>query len=482
MRPKLASRQPTFRIAWKHIAVLVLAVISVGAALALLILPDKIQLAMILAVPGLVFLLIVLLNPYVGICIYLIFEFMRPYDLFPVLLPLKVPMLVIGTTGLAWLIRVSRAGGIRMYRFTWVYLAFVALIGFTVVTAGNYYFALQTFKAMIIYVIIFFASLDFVNSYKRLNRIVWLMLLIHLYLALKGTLNYLGGQYVFGNQVTSGAVGTSFLADENDYALALNVMIPFAFFAVTYSHKLLAKLASFGILISLMFGVVSSFSRGGWLGLVAAIGYCLLRSKRKAVTISFAIVLIITLAIAAPSSYWNEIATISDTHQATAETRFHYWKAAVRMYLDYPLIGVGASNGGPHLPDYMTGIAHPEREWGRAFHGTFPQVLAELGTVGIVLYLSLLIMAFRNLSRARRSALHDSEDTMTIQFSDSIIGAMLAYLVSATFLSTAYYPQLWTLLTFSMVVYKLNSERLEHFREESEAASAQLALTRTGDS
>ncbi|MFH1891809.1 MAG: O-antigen ligase family protein [Candidatus Zixiibacteriota bacterium] len=449
--------QSGLKITWKHLSIAGLAIISVVSALAMLRMPDKFQLALIFAVPGLFFLIVVLLNPFIGVYIYLLFEYLRPYDLVPALLPLKIPMLVIGITTVSWLIRVSKTGGFEMHKFTWVYLSFVALIGFTVVTADNYYIALLGFREMCLFFIMYLIALDNVNSFSRYNKLVWLMLLIHFFFASKGVYNYLLAQDVTGGQRTSGAVGTSFLADENDFALALNVMIPFAFFALTYARKFITKLFSFAVLMTLMFGVVSSFSRGGWLGLVAAVGYCLLRSKRKAVTISFAVVLLIALVIVAPPEYWSEVSTISDTHESTAASRLNYWEAAVRMYLDYPIIGVGAGNGGSHLVDYVTGFKDPATQWGRAFHGTVPQVLAELGTVGICLYLAMLIMAFRHLLRIRRDAIRSEDGTRTIQFVDSVLGGIIAYIVTATFLSTAYYPQLWTLFMFAMVLLKIDA-------------------------
>jgi probable O-glycosylation ligase (exosortase A-associated) len=432
----------------------VLAFLAVAGGLALLEIPDEYQLVVILAVPAAVAAILIILNPFIGVFIYLLFEYLRPYDLLPALLPLKIPILVIAVTTVSWLIRLVRTKRVVWNDFSWLYFAFVALVGFTVVSAENYYFALQVFRETFVVFAMFMVGVNIVDSYGRLRKLIWLLLVIHCFLALKGVYNYMFAEAAKAGQQTSGAVGTFFLADENDFALALNVMIPFAFFAAVYSNRFFARATSILILLSLVFGVVSSFSRGGWVGLIAVLGFCLLRTKRKVISIGFAAVLAVALLLVAPSEYWDEINTISDTRQTTAATRINYWKAAVGMYLDHPIVGVGANNGGVFMPEYITGYDNPATQWGRAFHGTLPQVLAELGTIGIVLYVTMIILAIRYLVMIRRYATGSGDSLETVRYADSIVGGIVAYLVTATFLSTAYYPQLWTLFTMAMILLR----------------------------
>jgi len=433
--------------------------VAVAGGLAILGIPDKYQLIVVFVIPGIALAILIILNPFIGVFAYLLFEYLRPYDLIPALVHLKLPIIVIAITAISWVLRLARTKKMIWNNFGWLYFGFVALIGFTVFSADNYFFALEAFREAFVVFVMFVVAVNVVNSYDRLRKLVWLMLLIHLFLAAKGIYNYAFSDVTKAGQHTSGAVGTFFLADENDFALALNVMIPFAFFSVTYAKSFYAKAISVVILVSLVFGVVSSFSRGGWLGLVAALGFCLLRTKRKVASFAFATILAIAVLSLAPSEYWEEISTISDTEEATAVTRFHYWQAALDMYLDYPIVGVGADNGGILMPDYITGYDNPATQWGRAFHGTLPQVLAELGTVGIVLYLAMLITAIRLLFRIRRDALRSGGRIETVRFADSITGAIITYLVTATFLSTAYYPQLWTMFTMAMIVVRCHEQQ-----------------------
>ncbi len=135
------------------------------------------------------------------------------------------------------------------------------------------------------------------------------MLLIHVYYALKGIYNFAFVGYVAGTMVTSGSVGSSFMADENDFAMALNAIIPFAFFMFQSQTNRFRKLLLLAALVACALGVVSSQSRGGWVGLMAVILSFVL-SNQSAKLLSLCGICrssALGLLVFAPSSYWSQI-------------------------------------------------------------------------------------------------------------------------------------------------------------------------------
>jgi O-antigen ligase len=363
-------------------------------------------------------------------------------------------------TLVSWIIYLAnKKRGIKWSNFNWLFLGFMGVIAITVVTAVNNRFAYNTFQLMMVTFIIFIIATNVVDSLNRLNKLIWLLLLIHLYFALQGIYNFVVVQNVVAGQVTSGIVGSGYIGDENDYALALNVMIPFAYFMLIYSKRRMIKFLSAILLLTFVFGVISSFSRGGWVGLMAVIVYCILSSKRKLVTLGYAMLLGLAFFLYAPSSYWSEIQSIRETSQGTAEIRRRYWEAAFRMYLDHPIVGVGAGNGGIWMPTYVTGFEFPGTQWGRAMHGAIPQIMAELGSLGLAFYLLMIFYAIKYLNRIKKRRIVDESDDYMLFIANSILGGIVAFLVTATFLSTAYYPQLWTLYTLTMVLFYLQKSK-----------------------
>ncbi len=436
-----------------HIWVMVLVFISIIAGVALLFLPEKYQLTPFFVFPALIVCVYILTNPYIGVYLYFLYEFLRPCDLIPALGPLRLAMAIELLTLISWLIYLAKTRGkLTWSKFNWIFLAFLTIIAFTVITAANNRFAYNIFQLMTVTFIIFLIATNVVDSFNRLSKLIWLLLLIQFYFALKGIYNYAVIHTVVAGQQTSGTVGSGYVGDENDFALALNVMIPFAFFLVIHSRSRIKKFLSLVLLIALVFGVICSFSRGGWVGLIAALLYCILKSKRRLASLGFALLLILALVTLAPSSYWKEVETISDTKEATAQARIDYWKTAFKMYKDHPIIGVGAGNGGIWMPKYVIGFEYPATQWGRAFHGTIPQVMAELGSLGLVCYLLMIFYAVKYLSLMKKRKVSGGNDNFVESTANSVIGGIVAYLVTATFLSTTYYPQLWTLYSLAMIL------------------------------
>ncbi|OGC91164.1 MAG: hypothetical protein A2W25_10265 [candidate division Zixibacteria bacterium RBG_16_53_22] len=435
-----------------------LLILSVIGSFLVLVLPFKLLMSAIFAIPAALILLSILKNPYVGIMIFYLFEFLRPYDLLPGLAKLRIPMLTVITSTVAFIfIKALTDKSVKWDKFNWVFLSYIGVIAITVVTAWNNRFAYNVFQSMMIYFVVMVIATNVVNSTNRFKSLIWLLVAIHFYFAVKGILNYSGRSYSYGGMYSSGSVGSNFLNDENDFAMALNTFVPFAFFMMLNFENIFKKIIGAGVLITCVFGVVSSMSRGGWIGLVAAIGFSIFKSKYRVKGLAIAIFLAIALIAFAPSQYWSEVQSIS-ADSGTGKARIEYWKAAVRMFMDNPLVGVGAANGGVRMPAYIVTDRDPNTQWGRTFHGTLPQVLAELGGLGILLYLTMIILALRYLNRIGKMSQETQDGKILVYMANSLTAAIISYLVTATFISTAYYPQLWALLTLSITLFHISKQ------------------------
>ncbi|RME23308.1 MAG: hypothetical protein D6800_10020 [Candidatus Zixiibacteriota bacterium] len=299
-------------------------------------------------------------------------------------------------------------------------------------------------------------SLAVTNVYERreqLDKFIWMLILVNVYFALKGIENYLLGIHQLSWQRTTGEVGGGYIGDENDFAMAMTITIAFAFFLFMKSRVWWQQIFLSGCILLYVIAIVFSWSRGGFVAMGAVVVYCIWFSGRR--LISFAgLVLAAGLFLAlVPSSYTKEMETITNTQEGTAQARIEFWKAAFRMYADHPVIGVGAHNGGVHMPNYINSN-NPATSWGRAFHGLIPEVAADLGTFGLLFYALMTFWAFRALNRIRKRNI-DSEPQRQLHYlALCLTGGYIGYFAASMFLSTAYYPQFWTLfaVTTSLVV------------------------------
>jgi probable O-glycosylation ligase (exosortase A-associated) len=433
----------------------------------------KLVMAITVAIPAGIILLFILKNPYVGVILFFFLEYLRPYDLIPGLMKLRIAMLTLLVSLVAFIVLKARTDrSLRWDRFNWMYAGFLGVIAVTVFTSANNFLAYNTFYSMAINFLVFILATDLITGTSRLKKLLWLLLIIHAYHSANGILNMVTGAHVSKGMRTSGFVTSGFLKDENDFALAMNTFIPFAFFMMFSAVSRFKKFLASGILVALLLGVVSSMSRGGWIGLMAVALFLIWRSKNRGRSFAIVAILLVVAAAFAPAQYWDEISSISPTAD-TGEARIQYWQAAVRMFIDHPLVGVGGGNGGVWMPTYIrVSDRDPNTQWGATFHGTLPQVLAELGGLGMILYLGMLITTVKRLNRVRKVSQETEDGKFLAYMANSTLVGLIGYFVSAIFLSTAFYPQLWTLFIFTTVSYNL----YRSMPAETEKTRPQLAI------
>jgi probable O-glycosylation ligase (exosortase A-associated) len=452
---------PRMLVTPRVIGIVSLIFVSIIAAVGFLLVPEKLQPTLLFVFPALFVGIWILVNPWVGVYLFYLYDILRPYDIIPALGPLRLNMVIEIVTLASFVIYLIRTKTpLKWHRLNWYYLGFLGVLAVDVYLAANNYFAYNTFQGMIVTFIMFVIATSIVDSMNRLSKLVWTVLFIHLYFAINGILNFEVFHTYVNNQMTSGKVGTGFIGDENDFALALVTWVPFAFFLFVNFRSFILKGISLLLLGSFTWGVVSSQSRGGWVAIVIAMLFCILNARRKMLALGLTALAVIGFLMVAPPQYYAKLKTTTEVDQGTADERIRSWIAGFEIYADHPIVGVGGGNSGLYLPQYITGVSNPDRFWGRALHGTIPQVASETGTLGLIFYFAVVVAAARQLLRIRRSA-DKSPGGIKIQYyANSLLGGLLAYFVAATFLSTAYYPELWILVLFTMILTHITaSER-----------------------
>ena len=278
--------------------------------------------------------------------------------------------------------------------------------------------------------------------------------------------------YIAVNGILGGGdAGSSFLEDENDFALLMNMMLPFGVFLFYYEKNKKTKL--FYLMASLLCiaSVIASFSRGGFIGLLVVAFVVWLTSSRKILLLGVGGVMalvILNLPITHPgtlvagSTFWEEMTTITqeDVRDFNKESRMEYWKSGWEMFKDHPL-GVGPQNFGVLLGNYRTDYfterkIAPMHMWGKVAHSIWITLLAELGIPGVLIFLSLLLANVRDI-RYLKHLSTDAKDFqryghfLSLAFATSVAG----FLSSGTFLSALYYPHYWYLTAMIVATRKV---------------------------
>ncbi len=361
---------------------------------------------------------------------YMVLEFARP----PLLPSLRLQMVFSIAMPLVWL-------GARDRPWSNVLTAqvcFLLLIASQVPFVRNNFAAFLTARTLFGCVAVGVVLSWLFSRRAGLMRFYWCWLLIMSYVA------------VFG--IVHGGTGPGgFLGDENDLALGCVSAFPFAFYGFERLAGRQRWLAgACGAL--LLAAIVVSFSRGGFLGLLAASAYCYVNSTHKLRNLVVALVACVVLAVAAPASFWKEMGTIDETDQGTAESRQFLWATAVNMWEAHPVLGVGGGNFA-----YSAGRYQPrggkwddprfsQRDWtGTVTHSTYFQLLSEVGLAGLVPFSFMVVGHFLGLRRVRRAVRRQRNLAPEVRrdaelITGSLAGGMIGVLAAGTFLSAGYYP------------------------------------------
>jgi len=214
-------------------------------------------------------------------------------------------------------------------------------------------------------------------------------------------------------------------------------------------------------------GLTRSGSRGGFLAFLAVVAFVLLAFTTIAAR-SRLVGLVVVLAVVfttASDRYWTQMQTIlnpdRDYNVMSDEVRLKVWERGLGYLADRPVFGVGISNFQVAEGTIAPKARLRERGLGvrwQAAHNSFIQVGAELGTPGLLLFIGLFATAFASLRRVARYALRTEPPAREVsRLAQTLMAALVGFVVGAFFLSLAYTDMLYTLAALAVGLRKVAS-------------------------
>ena len=146
------------------------------------------------------------------------------------------------------------------------------------------------------------------------------------------------------------------------------------------------------------------------------------------------------------SSSSPEVAKVTRGSEDAIQGRKSENLAALQMFRDHPLFGVGPGNYSSHYLSYSERIGLDPRLTPREAHSLYLGALGETGIVGACALLVVLWLAVRGAWRGRRS-LRGGDALLA----EGIFVSLMSFLVAGLFLHAAYPRYLWILVGFGFV-------------------------------
>ncbi len=376
--------------------------------------------------------------------IYLIIDYARLQDLIPFLAHLKPGMFIIVILTFFFIFKGDISGADT--KQTRLIILFILLLMTYVPLVRNNFFAWRTVKTMLLFMPFILSVIFCVRSMERLKTFMLIMICIMFYIS----------AYSLGH---GGKGSGGYFNDENDLSLFINMWLPFAYYLFISEKERLKKILYACAFILGIVSVVVSFSRGGFVGMIAMFFVLWCFSPRKVLTLAVVAICAFSIYFLGGEDYRTEMATVTDMEEGTADARILSWQTAWDMFLDNPL-GVGGNNFQVRFPEYQ-GDRFPRGMWGRVAHSLWFTLIPETGILGIIIYFMLLYYNIKDIFEVKRmNSLRDSPESRYLyHMSIAMLASLAGFFASATFLSVLYYPHYWYMTAIIIAIANISKNR-----------------------
>jgi len=258
--------------------------------------------------------------------------------------------------------------------------------------------------------------------------------------------------------------GMGAAGDPNLFCSIVLFSLPFLFHFFFSPQKLLVKSFIFAAIIMCLCTVILSFSRSG--AMVAALLLLFIcieyMGSFKAQHLGlFSLTVIITVIIAiifVPPEYWDRMKTITKTHADTSVgRRFSYLIMGWDAIKEHPVIGCGPGTFrdfyslSAYAAQYTTELKH----YWRSAHNSYLEIFVGTGALGFLSFLLLVLLAFRNFSKAKKHFKLKNNGLMaslTTAYRLSFVSMLLYY----GMLGDIYHKYLWSSFALSQIAFNLS--------------------------
>lgn len=297
--------------------------------------------------------------------------------------------------------------------------------------------ALGTRSMMLVYtsnLLFLLTTLVLVRSAERLR---WTLMAATASMALASLFmirEWLAGSALYGTDFRPGFV----VGDPNYFTASVLVIFPFAVYVLTERRARWERLFCLAAIAVTLWAVMLSASRGGFLGLLAAVLYLVVRSRRPWRNLTLVAVLLALVLALAPNNPVKRLLHPNGGDRQSSENRLVTWQAGMRMFAAHPLMGVGLDNFKAELPRYTPAGINVDF----LAHNTYVEIAATMGLPGILAFLAILGFTFASLRRSCRRA-RRAEAEWVYLTAAGLEAGLAGFVIAIFFLSAAFLKLLW---------------------------------------
>jgi O-antigen ligase len=317
--------------------------------------------------------------------------------------------------------------------------------------------------------VFFLLTLAFVDREGFVRTVPWVVMTGNLVSAGLSVFDYFTGSSWFS--VDEG-YGTEFVravgADNgpNDFAFMVLFSLPF-FAGLLFAASTTARRAfgALGLAVGTV-AIVLSYSRAGARVLVLVVVLVALEHLHRFHVRHLGLVAatagagLLGVVLLTPQSWWERQLSVSSSTDASVSRRGAYLPVAFDAFLDHPVLGTGTQTFKEIWAETSISRKYapsPDGSYRRVAHNSYAEVLTGTGATGFVLYVGIIVAAFRSFSVSSRRFLasgRPEEAAMARTYRTSFL-VVLTFFLTLTLNNHKYF---WLCLALSQVAGRLSAK------------------------
>ena len=377
-------------------------------------------------------------------------------------------------------------------------LSFIAICVLSLIWSNSFFVSLKELPLFLAGPLLYFVITNSINDERQINRILDILLIVGSLFGIYGIFQYNGIDFSFwarniGRQQVFGLFG-----NVNYFAEFLIVPLPIAVSLFFASRNKFKKILLLIATLAMGTSLIATFTRGSYLSfgvslifmfflLLISRGKNFIKNNKKIFIILVAII-IITFLFVVPtplnksgtviSKINSRISVTQLTQSSSIKRRIAIWKFTVLMIKDHPLLGSGIGTYKYNTLRYQAEFfaqgenrsLYPHGFADKA-HNEYLQLWAELGIIGLGIFIWLIISYFSCGLKILRKIRDEYRQGIII----GLMGAMMAVLVDGIFGFPLHLPAtivlFWLALGLTVAVGLLkdevNAQEIKMIRENS---------------
>jgi len=370
-------------------------------------------------------------RPWIGIMLWTWLSIMNPHR-YTWGLAYSTPLAAIAAVSvvLGLLMTKDRESPFKASPVTWmmIFMVWISLSWLAGIDpAGDY----EQWKKVMKIDLFIVLSLMLLHSKQHIFALMWVCAGSLALLGVKGGIFTLASG---GNFRVWGPLG-SFIADNNEFALALVMTVPLLRFLQLQLKNVWARHGMTAAMVLCVAAALGSQSRGALLAISAMGIYFWWHGKNKLGIGLMMLIIAVPLVIFMPESWSIRMSTIGAFEEdASAMGRISAWWSAWNSAFHYPF-GVGFDSARAEL-FALYSLYDPTP---RAAHSIYFQVLGNHGFVGLFLFMGLFVATWRSASWLRSQKFSSPDKQWCSDMGTFCQVSLAGYVVGGAFLSLAYF-------------------------------------------